>query len=319
MDMFTGMLKALIMGVIDSLRGSVALYYLDRNIQERADQQSPRRRSQNVGTPNRRTSHAAQTLRKPEGPKVLWRTWQCCFLNGGVFWLSMVVFDYILLLLKSALYLMFGHNPNIGLSVWGWMELILQWTFGALWLLPLFLLSKVVNALWFQDIADSAYRYSRGTPQQFSSVSKLVADTLFSIVVQALFLIQTMLVSLLPIPVLADLMSLVHMCLLYSLYSFEYKWCNMGWELHRRITYIENNWPYFVGFGLPMAVFTNLSCNFFISGCMFSMLFPLLIISGNEANPVTDVCDSRLKLFSPVITISNMLFNRAIGSQGTSR
>ncbi|KAG8247474.1 Etoposide induced 2.4 mRNA [Homalodisca vitripennis] len=98
-----------------------------------------------------------------------------------------------------------------------------------------------------------------------------------------------MLVSLLPIPVLADLMSLVHMCLLYSLYSFEYKWCNMGWELHRRITYIENNWPYFVGFGLPMAIFTNLSQNFFVSGCMFSMLFPLFIISGNEANPVTDV------------------------------
>uniref|UniRef100_A0A1B6IYD0 Etoposide-induced protein 2.4 homolog n=1 Tax=Homalodisca liturata TaxID=320908 RepID=A0A1B6IYD0_9HEMI len=313
MAFLQGILKALIMGVIDSLKGSVTLFYLDRNIQESVDQQSPRRRTRNVGTPNRRLSHAAQTLRRQEEPKVLRRTWQCCLLNGGVFWLSIVVFQYILLLLKYALYLMLDHNPNVGLSVWGWMELVLQWTFGALWILPLFLLSKVVNALWFQDIADSAYRYSRGTPQQFSSVSKLVADTLFSIVVQALFLVQTMLVSLLPIPVLADLMSLVHMCLLYSLYSFEYKWCNMGWELHRRITYIENNWPYFVGFGLPMAVFTNLSQNFFISGCMFSMLFPLFIISGNEANPVTDVCDSRLKLFSPVITISNALFNRAIG------
>jgi etoposide-induced 2.4 mRNA len=43
-----------------------------------------------------------------------------------------------------------------------------------------------------QDIADSAYRYSRGRPQLLSSVSKLIADTLFSVLVQALFLVQVM-------------------------------------------------------------------------------------------------------------------------------
>jgi len=317
--MLIGILKAMCFGLMDSLKGTIVIFYLDKNIKQQVDQRSPLKDLKKDGTPNRRSS-TLQTLKKQEEPKILRRTLQCCLLNGGVFWLSLVLFEWVLLpSLRQALYLLFGHSSTTGSAVWSWMEPFLQVTFSTFWVLPLFLLSKVVNALWFQDIADSAFRYTRGTPQQFSSISKLVADMFFSVLVQFLFLAQTMLVSLLPIPVLAELLSLVHMCLLYSLYSFEYKWFNMGWELHRRLTYIENNWPYFIGFGLPLAVLTGYHSSYIISGCIFSILFPLFIISGNEADPVTNVCDSRLKLFSPVITISNTLFNRTIGAKAVVR
>lgn len=297
---------------MDSLRGAIVLFYMDKQINEKLVGKSPtivelRKRDSAVHSPSKHSNQKRES-------KVLKRTVQCCALNGGVFWASILIFEYGLLpFLQYLLNIIFGHSPGMALTVWSWTHPFLSLTFGTVWVLPLFLLSRIVNSLWFQDIADSAYRYRQGRPMLLSSVSKLIADTLFSILVQGLFLVQGMLVSKIPLPLLGELLALVHMCLLYALYAFEYKWFNMGWELHRRLTFIEDNWPYFVGFGLPLAVLTQLPNSYFISGCVFSILFPLFIVSGNEAEPVIGVCDRPLKLFSPVIAIANTLFDRTIG------
>lgn len=111
-----------------------------------------------------------------------------------------------------------------------------------------------------QDIADSAYKFRKGQPQSLFTLSVAIADTLFSLLVQTLFLIQSMLVNLLPFnSFVLTIVCNVHLCLLYSLYSFEYKWCNMSWELHKRLTYIENNWPYFLGFGTILTLLTQVT------------------------------------------------------------
>lgn len=84
---------------------------------------------------------------------------------------------------------------------------------------------------------------------------------------------QSMLVNIVPYQLLGEMLFLVHMCMLYSLYAFEYKWCNMGWELHRRLTYIENNWPYFIGFGLPLAVLTAIPNSYIIRLVQYFSLY----------------------------------------------
>lgn len=300
-------------GLSDSLKGTIVLFSLDKSIKEKANQKSPRHRN----SPGRihSSSPSRVTTKDAEEPKILKRTMQCCAFNGGVFWASLLLFEVILLpFLKVLVNILLGDTSSAAQQVWYWMKMFLSWTFGAIWVLPLFLLSKIVNSLWFMDIADSAYRHTKGRPQMFSSASRSIADTLFSILVQILFLIQAVFVSLLPSP-FGTLLSLIHMCMLYSLYSFEYKWVNMGWELHRRLMCIENNWPYFIGFGLPLAVFTAIPNSYIVSGCVFSILFPLFIVSGNEADPVYGVPrDFPLQLFTPVIAISNSILNRTIKS-----
>ncbi|KAM0733388.1 Etoposide-induced protein 2.4-like protein [Formica fusca] len=312
MDSVTGIIYAICRGFVDSWRGAVVLFYMDKQINEKLLMNSSTRAEL-----KKRDLAMQNTVRHNNQQRksmVMRRTLQCCALNGGVFWASTAVFEYGLLpFVKYSLTVLFGHSPGMALIVWSWIQPFLSLIFGTIWVLPLFLLSKIVNSLWFQDIADSAYRYRQGRPLLLSSVSRLIADTLFSVLVQALFLGQGMLVSKVPLPLLGDILALVHMCLLYALYAFEYKWFNMGWELHKRLTFIEGNWPYFLGFGMPLAVLTQLPSSYVTSGCVFSILFPLFIISGNEAEPVTGACDCQLKLFSPVIAIANTLFNKTIG------
>lgn len=193
------------------------------------------------------------------------------------------MFDYLLLpILFAMASFLFGGDSVSHSLVWNWVRPLLSAIISAFWVLPIFFLSRVVNIFFFQEIADSSFR---GRSQQLRSLPKLLADSFFSLFVQALFLVQANLVTYAPIAYLNQFLGYIHLSLLYSLYSFEYKWFNMGWELYKRLHFIESNWPYFIGFGLPLAVLTSLSDSFILNGCIFSLLFPLFIISSNEAKP----------------------------------
>ncbi|KAI1278040.1 Etoposide-induced protein 2.4 -like protein [Halotydeus destructor] len=238
-------------------------------------------------------------------PNPLKRMTQCGMLNGGIFLVSLLIFQFILNILFLQVKFVVGGDSRLVGTVWSWLRPLLSLTYGLLWILPLFLISRIVNALWFQDIADATFK---GRPQSLKSIAKLFADTSFSLLIQAVFLVEATLIGQLPLPHVGWFISTLFLSLLYALYSFEYKWLNLGWELPKRLDYIETNWPYFLGFGLPLAIMTSYFDNFIINGCIFSILFPFFILSGNEAKPQRTQCQ-RFPFFSSAVWLSNELFH----------
>jgi len=328
-------------GFTDALRGAIELFLLDyRRAQQREqkleqreidrelllNRNSPVREIQNIAKKRamerrekERLRDASSSRQRKSEPNILERTVKCCLLNGVVFAMSIVLFESLVLpLIQTLLYICLAGSQSRADSVWAYTEPVLSVAFSTLWVLPFFLLSKVVNAIWFQDIADLAFRSSQGRPLVNLSISVMIADTVFSVVVETIFLVQGKVFSMVPIKLLGAALNLLHNCLLHSLYCFEYKWFSQGLELHRRLDYVETNWPYFLGFGLPLAVVTSLPESQVIAGCVFSILFPLFIVSGNQAVIEPSPGIPALNVFSPTIVISNAVFSRTI-SQPTAQ
>ena len=81
----------------------------------------------------------------------------------------------------------------------------------------------------------------------------------------------------------------------------------MGWELYKRLSFVEENWPYFLGFGMPLAVISMYPQSAYVSGCLWALLFPVFIIGANEAEPALFSGGPQLTLFATVVDVSNRI------------
>uniref|UniRef100_A0A8D9BWQ4 Etoposide-induced protein 2.4 homolog n=1 Tax=Cacopsylla melanoneura TaxID=428564 RepID=A0A8D9BWQ4_9HEMI len=140
-----GMCHAFLKGILDSLKGIIIIFQLDSKLKEKTEL---KRKKKEIDSP---APQKTSNVPVQEENKVSKRTIQCCLLNGGVFCGSILLFDHILLpCLLFTLRLILGSSSTYTQFYWTWINLLLSWTFNALWVLPLFTLSKVINSLWFQ-------------------------------------------------------------------------------------------------------------------------------------------------------------------------
>jgi etoposide-induced 2.4 mRNA len=216
--------------------------------------------------------------------KLKQRIIQSCILNGLFLLSCILIFNYILMPLLNFIIYQINSN-NYYLLIHSYLNKFIYFSFSFIWIMPVFLLSKIFNVLCYQDIADCAYlkRYKRLLNTD-STISYIIADSIFSCILQIIFLIQSSIFIYIPIYFLNVLLFHLHISLLYALYAFEYKWFNMGWKIKERLKYIELKWPYFFGFGLSLSVLTSLFDSYIINATLFAFLFPVLLLSAIEAD-----------------------------------
>lgn len=151
-------------------------------------------------------------------------------------------------------------------------------------IIPLFVLTKIVQMLWFSDVSGACMRALNQPPPNQESMGRMLGETITSLVHSNIFFVQTMMSQYLPIPIITPFIFFVHMALLHSMYCFDYFFESYNFSFNRRANYFETRWPYFLGFGTPLTIATSIFSSMFANGVMYAILFPLFIISSYKVN-----------------------------------
>eukprot|EP01134_Creolimax_fragrantissima_P001197 CFRG1197T1 len=198
-------------------------------------------------------------------------------------------------------------------------EAVFNLAYCIIWVYPVYSVSFIINAIWYQDIAEDAYIILQGQrhvrkkhPSQRSvlaSISTKIAENIVSLLLEMVVAIQVLVLHF--IPCIGPFLSFVLMSWLYSLYCFEFKWACFGWSLDKRLSFIERRWPYFLGFGLPLSCATFFSTKFLSSG-LFAILYPpfLIMATGTDLETRRTLVQEppRIPIFAVAKSVNKYIF-----------
>ena len=118
---------------------------------------------------------------------------------------------------------------------------------------------KKTARTWFSALAEGLYRYLL--------VVLLIAQP----------------VVLYFVPFLGLPLSFGFSCFVASFYAFDMKWSLRGISLQRRLDTLEENWPYYLGWGLPPTLCTFFFPTFFSLG-VYALIFPILLVMASASD-----------------------------------
>lgn len=266
MGLCTQCLLNYLRGICDSLRGFLVFYALDSDVSDSLKKSGEKRhkmlaQSKTTTVLQRRRLSAAERnsaqKRNVEQQPIL----KPRALNG----LSALVALNITAILL--LHFVTSRLPSaVGRAVHGFVSCIF------------FIVAKILSSIWFTDIANACLKY-RGIQTPYLSVSRTAKDFLSAVLLDLMLLLQTGLVGYVPVPFIAALLYFLHTALLNALFSFEYIWMSLGFGFKIRVARIEQNVPYFLGFGTVLSLLTNLFDSVLLNGLLFGAFFPFFIVS----------------------------------------
>jgi hypothetical protein len=230
--------------------------------------------------------------------------------------LLQIVLANIFLLVGSLFMYERGIKPGIQQINSSWMqpsenegELVLfaaYTVYHLLWILPIYILCYACSLTWFKDLSKCLVKTSKQTS---SSAAVSVQDSIYSFLIWFFIWIQVQILyawlpSFLsnftvqnPNGVIASLLSsiltsisltsfaigLCLNCILYGWYAFDHRWIGEGCDTDTRVSQLENNCLYFIGFGLPYVLLFRF-LKFFLAYGLYLSIFPFCMMIGAVTN-----------------------------------
>ncbi|CAM9182061.1 unnamed protein product [Phaeothamnion confervicola] len=139
------------------------------------------------------------------------------------------------------------------------------------WIVPLYCISLLMNTIWYGKISNAAYELRHRTKADLG-IAVAIKENIYRALLVFFFIAETS-AAYLFVPLAGPAVSLVLVCWINALYSFECAWAMQGMDLERRLAFIELRWPYFLGFGTPVALASSFWSTF-VGLAVFSLCFP---------------------------------------------
>ena len=150
----------------------------------------------------------------------------------------------------------------------------------SLWIIPVYLLSFILNTLWYQDIATESMRIypvpvAPHPGPSIQSVTDHIAEAIYRSIFNLVFLLGlTALVN-------HRWIYLVYLAFFISFNSFEFRYKSV--PLQSKIVFFESNWIYFLSFGLPLSVIV-VQFPTLIENGLVSLVFPFLLMTASTGS-----------------------------------
>jgi len=236
-----------------------------------------------------------------------------CFLLNGVFFLGVItLFNRVTIPVFNVVASLAVAANLAGAWLPGFVDKCCWVFFRYVLCYPLYIVSLILNTLWYQEIAEHSYHciplqkrrttgsstVKKGLSSKIDSSKWLRSATegVIRVLLTYVWWVETLLVA--PIPVIGPLVYWPSFAWLMAYYSFEYRWQYLGYSTLDRIYEIETNWPYYLGFGAPYCIIAAL-CPQFIDWGVLAFIFPLSILTSIRASPVR-TSDTRRNIVSVV-------------------
>ena len=228
--------------------------------------------------------------------KIRMRLVQCVLLNGVIFLGSIMLYSYIVSPILVYFLRFFFRDAGSSLveTVASWME----WLYYLIWVIPVYLLSFVLNTIWYQDIANESMGIMAiSVPSTgVSSLSGRIAEAIYRVIFNMVFLIFLTLIA------KYRLIYLLSLSFFISLNAFEFRYKNLG----DRISIIEGNWLYFLSFGFSLSLLV-VQFPTLVENGLVSLFFPSLLITASTGSKPIGGPGGRIRLFKPIQVFTNII------------
>ncbi len=164
---------------------------------------------------------------------------------------------------------------------------VFSWVYHLLWIYPVYALSSLLSMVWHQSVANATYKLlnpsrKKNNPRPAKALFSMLEQAIYNQLLTLMLYVQMFLVSF--VPLAGSTLSFLHLCLLYSLSSFAYKWEFQNIQLEKRVHDFESNWAYYAGFGMPLALVT-VQFPWLVSCGLYTLTAPIYIILAILASP----------------------------------